>query len=418
MLRNRYRWLVCGLLVLATIINYVDRQVLAMLSASPDFQRITGFGTVEYGYAHSVFQLAYAVALPLVGRLVDRVGTRLGYLIIMAFWSLADMAHALASGARSFFAARFALGLGEAGCFPTNIKTIAEWFPRRERALATGWLNAGASVGALIAPLLVPYIYAHHGWRWCFLLTGLVGFVWMIAWARLAGPPGAHPRVSESERSHILSDRDLPASALGWREILGRRQTWGIVLAKGLTDPIWMFYLAWLPRLLADRHGMTIGTVSWPLAAIYLLSDAGSVAGGWLAGRLIARGNSVAGARRTVMLIAALLPLPMLQAGQATGLPALVALVGLATAAHQAWSSNLFSLASDLFPRTAVARVVGLAGAAGSVGAVLFHAVTGHIVNATGSYQPLLVAAALAYLVAWCALRGLLRPARSRLVAG
>ena len=389
------RWLVCGLLLAAATLNYVDRQVLAILSSLPEFRSITGFGPVEYGYAHALFQLAYAVGLPLSGLLVDRLGTRRGYALIMAAWSLADLAHALARGAGGFFAARFALGISEAGNFPAAVKAIAEHHPPEERAFVTGIFNAGTSLGALAAPLLVPWLYLQFGWRGPFVLTGLVGFVWIAAWARAGAGSLAAPR---------------PAGpAVGWPDLLRDRRTWAIALGKMLTDPIWFFYLAWMPTFLAAKHGIHIGTIGLPLATIYLVSDAGSVGGGWAAGRLMRWGLSVAAARRAVMLVAALLVVPVVVAGDVSSLWGVVALVGLATAAHQAWSSNLFSLASDLFPGGAVGRVVGLAGMAGSLSAAAFAAVVGHMVSDGGGYRILFAIAASAYLVAWVVVRALLR---------
>jgi MFS transporter, ACS family, hexuronate transporter len=389
------RWMVCGLLLAAATLNYVDRQVLAILSSLPEFRSITGFGPIEYGYSHALFQLAYAVGLPLAGVLVDRLGTRWGYVLIMAAWSVADLAHALARGAGGFFAARFALGLGEAGNFPAAVKAIAEHHPPQERAFVTGIFNAGTSLGALAAPLLVPWLYFQFGWRGPFVLTGLVGFVWIAAWARTgAGSPAAPRRAT--------------GQLVRWRDLLRDRRTWAIALGKMLTDPIWFFYLAWLPSFLAARHGIDIRTVGPPLATIYLLSDAGSVGGGWIAGRLMRWGLPIARARSVVMLGAALLAVPVVMAGDVSRLWAVVALVGLATAAHQAWSSNLFSLASDLFPGGAVGRVVGLAGMAGSLSAAVFAAVVGHLVSGGGGYRILFALAASAYLVAWLVLRTLL----------
>jgi ACS family hexuronate transporter-like MFS transporter len=404
--RDRHRWLVCGLLLAAVTLNYLDRQVLAILSSSPEFRAVTGFGPVQYGYAHSMFQAAYALALPLAGWLVDRVGTRAGYTLIMALWSLADMAHALARGTGGFFAARFALGLGEAGAFPSAIKAIAERFPQREVAFATSVCNAGTSLGALAAPLLVPWLYAHLGWRGPFVATGLLGFAWIVAWARLGARPAA------SAPSGPATAPEGAGPRVGWGTLLRQRNTWAIAVGKLLTDPIWFFYLAWLPPFLGARHGIRIDTIGLPLATIYLLSDAGSLCGGWMAGRLMRRGLSAAAARRAVMLAAALLGLPTLAAAGVSHLWGLVALVGLATAAHQAWSANLFSLASDLFPRAAVGRVVGLAGMAGSLGGVVFSALVGHLVAGGGGYRVVFAIASSAYLIAWVAIQLLItRPA-------
>jgi ACS family hexuronate transporter-like MFS transporter len=393
------RWVVCGLLLAAATLNYVDRQVLAILSALPEFRTITGFGPVEYGYAQALFQLAYAAGLPLSGLLVDRLGTRRGYALIMAAWSLADLAHALARGAGGLFAARFALGIGEAGNIPAAVKSIAEHHRPEERAFVTGIFNAGTSLGALAAPLLVPWLYLQLGWRGPFMVTGLLGFIWIAAWLR-AGARFAPPAQSAT------------APAVSWGDLLRDRRTWAIALGKLLTDPIWFFYLAWMPSFLAARHGIDIRTIGLPLATIYLMSDVGSVGGGWAAGRLIRWGLSVAAARRTVMLVAALLVVPVVVGGDISNVWGVVALVGLATAAHQAWSSNLLSLASDLFPSAVVGRVVGVAGMAGSLGAAVYTAVVGHVVSGSGGYRVLFAIAASAYLIAWVVVRALLKASR------
>jgi MFS transporter, ACS family, hexuronate transporter len=400
---DRRRWTMCALLFTAATINYLDRQVLAILSATADFARVTGFGSVEYGYANAVFQTAYALGLPLVGRLVDRFGTRRGFMVVMGGWSLAAMAHALARGPSGFYAARFALGLGEAGNFPTAIKTVAEWFPRRERALATGLLNAGTSAGALAAPLLVPWLYLRWGWRGAFIATGLVGFAWLVAWALLTrrAPPPA------GERDADAGPRAGGHQEWSWGRVLSQRQTWALALGKFLTDPIWFFYLAWLPRFLRDTQGIRIDTLGLPLATIYLLSDVGSVAGGWLAAVLMRRGWPVARTRARLMLLFALMQLPVALSATSGSLWRLVVMVGLATAAHQAWSANLFSLAADHFPLAAVGRVVGFAGMAGSLGAVLLQAAAGHLVEGAGGYRALLLLAGTVYLGAWGVMRAL-----------
>jgi ACS family hexuronate transporter-like MFS transporter len=325
------------------------------------------------------------------------VGVRVGYLWAIAVWSLAEIAHALASGPVAFLAARSLLGLGEAGCFPLAIKAIAERFPASERALATGVFNAGASTGAVVGPLLVPLLYLHLGWRWTFVSTGLLGIVWMPAWAALTGR--APLRRTEVER----------APPLRWAPLLRRRDAWGIVIAKALTDPIWFFYLAWLPPFLNRHHAVGIAGIGAPLATVYVISALGGVAGGALAGLLIRRGWRAQRARQAVMLVCAVSVLPVARAAEVSGLWSLVALGGLATAAHQAWSSNLFTLASDRFPPEAVGRVVGLAGMAAALACIPFHAVVGHIVAGTGSYRALFVLAATVYLVALAVLALLIR---------
>jgi ACS family hexuronate transporter-like MFS transporter len=353
---------------------------------------VTGLDEIGYGYSWSVFMASYAVAQLLAGRLADRVGVRVGYLWTIAVWSLAEIAHALATGPVAFMAARSLLGLGEAGCFPLAIKAIAERFPASERALATGVFNAGASTGAVVGPLVVPLLYLHLGWRWTFIATGLLGVVWMPAWAALTArltSPAVAPR-EEIER---------PAS-LRWAPLLRRRDTWGIVAAKALTDPIWFFYLAWLPPFINRHHAIGIAGIGAPLATVYLISALGGVGGGALAGLLIRRGWTPRRARQSVMLVCAVAVLPVARAAEVSGLWSLVALGGLATAAHQAWSSNLFTLASDRFPPEAVGRVVGLAGMAAALVCIPFHAVVGHVVAGTAGYRALFLLAATVYLLA------------------
>jgi ACS family hexuronate transporter-like MFS transporter len=393
---SRKRWTVCGLLALAALVNYVDRGALGVLTASGDFRRLTGLDEIGYGYSWSLFMASYAVGQLLAGRLADKLGVRLGYLWAIAVWSVAEIAHALATGPVAFLAARSLLGLGEAGCFPLTIKAIAERFPPRERALATGVFNAGASAGAVVGPLLIPLLYLHVGWRGTFIATGLLGLVWMPAWARLTGrsPETGDAPVDARERPSPT----LQSLRLG--PLLRRRDTWAIVIAKALTDPIWFFYLAWLPPFLNRHHAVGIAAIGTPLATVYLVSALGGVAGGALAGRLIRQGWRPLRARLAVMLVCAVAVLPLAHASQVTGLWSLVALGGLATAAHQAWSSNVFTLASDRFPPAAVGRVIGLAGMAAALACIPFHAAIGHLVATTGSYRGLFVVAATVYLLA------------------
>ncbi|MCU0646548.1 MAG: MFS transporter [Gemmatimonadaceae bacterium] len=410
------RWIVCALLFLATTINYIDRQVLGILA--PTLQREIGWSEADYGDIVSWFSLAYALGFLGVGRLIDRIGTRRGFAVAIVTWSAAAMSHALARTTAGFSAARFALGLGESGNFPAAIKVVAEWFPQRERALATGIFNAGSNVGAIVTPLLVPAIVMSAGWRAAFVITGALGFVWLAAWWALYRAPDEQPRLGATERAWITQDRtasDAPvphtaAAHVRWRALLRHRAVWAFVLGKFLTDPIWWFYLYWLPKYLASVHGVTLTGLALPLVVIYLVADVGSVGGGWLSSALLSRGWSLTAARRTAMLVCALAIVPTITLGRASALWPAIALVAVAAAAHQGWSANLFTLTSDLFPSRAVASVVGLGGFAGAIGGVLFQRATGRVLDATGNdYLPIFVICGSAYLLAWMLMR-LLQP--------
>ena len=395
---SRYRWVVCGLVFFATTVNYIDRQVIGILA--PTLQREIGWTEVEYGYIVTAFQAAYAIGLLLVGRLLDVLGTRIGYALALVVWSVAAMAHALARTPFGFGAARFALGLGESGNFPAAIKTMAEWFPRRERALATGIFNAGTNVGAVIAPLAVPWIAVTYGWRWAFILTGAVGLLWLLFWLPMYDHPDRHPRVTPAELALIRSDPDDPAQRIPWLRLLPHRQTWAFAAGKFMTDPIWWFYLYWIPKFLHDKHALSLLKLGPPLVAIYLIADIGSIGGGWLSSTMLRRGVSVNRARKLAMLVCAVCVTPIVFASSVTSMWVAVALVGLAAAAHQGWSANMFTLASDLFPRSAVASVVGLGGMAGAIGGMLIATATGWVLELTGSYRLLFTVAGSAYLVA------------------
>ena len=395
---GHYRWLICALLFFATTINYMDRQVIGILA--PYLQRVIGWNDIQYGYIVTAFQAAYALGLLLMGRLVDRVGTRMGYALSIAVWSLSAMGHALANSVGGFVAARFMLGLGESGNFPAGIKTVAEWFPRKERALATGLFNAGSNVGAVLAPLAVPWIYTRLGWRWSFLFTGFFSATWLVAWLTIYRGPQEHPRLSPGELAYIQSDPTEATGKLSWAWLLPHRQTWGFAAAKFLTDPIWWFYLFWVPSFLHSKHGLTLTQLSGPLIVIYIMADGGSIGGGWLSSRLLKRGWSVNRARKTAMAICALTVVPIVSVSRVDRLWPAVLLIGLAAAAHQGWSCNLFTLASDMFPKRAVASVVGLGGFAGAVGGMLIADGVGHILQMTHSYVVPFLIAGSAYLVA------------------
>src|SRR5262245_27903521 len=426
------RWTICGLLFLAATINYVDRQVIGILK--PTLQQQFGWSEIDYGDIVFAFQFAYAIGYVFAGRLVDRLGTRRGFSLALAVWSLAAMAHAWAvtfGGAAAgvlrltglvypatvagFIAARFALGLGESGNFPAALKTVAEWFPRRERALATGLFNAGTNVGALVTPLFVPWIVYRYGWEWAFIATGALGFGWLVVWWAFYDRPERHRWLGSAERAHILSDANEPPVRWSWTRLVPHRQTWAYTVAKFLTDPIWWVYLFWIPDYFSRVHGLSLGELGPPLVTIYLAADVGSVGGGWLSSSLLRRGFSVNVARKTAMFVCAVAVVPIVAAAQVQNLWGAVALISLAAAAHQGWSANLFTLPSDTFPRAAVGTVVGIGGAAGAVGGMLISKVTGYILEFTGSYLPVFVIAGSVYLVALLAVHLLsptLEPAR------
>jgi ACS family hexuronate transporter-like MFS transporter len=395
---GRFRWVICAVLFIGISKNYMDRQVLGVLKET--LQHDLGWNEIDYGNLVFAFQAAYAVGMLAVGRFIDRAGTRIGYGLAMVFWSLASMAHALCGSLLTFGIARAALGLGESGAFPASIKTVTEWFPQKERALATGIFNAGTNVGAIVTPLIVPWITIHYGWRWAFLITGGIGFLWFLLWMNVYRKPEDHPRCSRAELEHIKSDQEKPTARVPWVRLLGYRQTWAFIIAKFLTDPIWWFYLFWVPGFLQREHGLNLMQVGLPLVLIYLISDAGSVAGGWLSSNFIHRGFSVNAGRKVAMLICAVCVVPIVYAYRAEGLWTTTLLIGLAAAAHQGFSANLFTTASDMFPSHAVASVVGIGGMAGAAGGMLIATIVGHVLQATGSYLIPFFIAGTAYLIA------------------
>ena len=397
---GRYRWVICAMLFFATTINYIDRAVLGILATDKTFVHTIGWNEAEYGYVTTAFQAAYALGLLLVGYLMDRFGTRKGFSFAMIFWSVAAMGHALAHSALTFGMARFALGLGEAGNFPAAIKTVAEWFPRKERALATGIFNSGSNVGAIVAPLVVPFIAINYGWQWAFIITGMIGFIWLAFWLLIYRRPEEHPKLSRSELAYIQSDPSEPITKIPWARLLPHRQTWAFALGKFLTDPVWWVYLFWLPKFLNSNYGLDIGHIGLPLVIIYVAADVGSIGGGWLSGTLIKRGWSVNRARKTAMLVCALAVVPIVFAAKASNLWVAVALISLAASAHQGWSANIFTMVSDMFPRRAVGSVVGIGGMAGAIGGMLISTTVGLILQYTASYFPVFIIAASAYLVA------------------
>lgn len=395
---GHFRWVICALLLFGVTKNYMDRQVLGVLKTT--LQHDLGWNEIDYSNLVFAFQAAYAVGMLVVGRLVDRLGTRLGYAFAMVFWSLASMAHAIGVSFFSFVVARAALGFGEAGVFPASIKTVAEWFPRRERALATGIFNAGTNIGAILTPLIVPWITVTWGWRAAFILTGALGFVWLIFWLMLYRPPELHPRVSKAELDYIASDRPAKMSQIEWKKLIPHRETWAFAAGKFTIDPIWWFLLFWIPDFLQRTHGLKLMQIGLPIMVIYLLADVGSIAGGWLSSSMIQRGKSVNLSRKFAMLFCAIFAIPILFAYRVEGLWSAVFLIGLTAAAHQGFSANLFTLTSDLFPAQAVGSVTGIGGMAGAVGGMLMAKIVGYILQWTGSYRIPFLIAASAYLIA------------------
>jgi len=408
---SHFRWTICALLFFATSISYVDRQVLSILA--PELQRSIGWNEIDYGYIVTVFQGAYAVGLLLVGRLMDRIGTRRGFRLIMTVWSIAAMLHALAGSALGFGIARGLLGFEEAGNFPAAIKTVSEWFPKQERALATGIFNAGSNVGAIAAPLIVPWIALTWGWRWAFLATGALGFAWLALWVAFYRTPDESPHVTIAELAYIRGDSPNPASTASWGQLLPLRNTWAIAFARFMTEPVWWFFLFWLPKLLSSRFGVTLAGMGPPLVVIYLVADVGSVGGGWASSFLIRLGWSVSAARRTAMLICAVCVVPVFSAARTSHMWVAVGLIGLAAAAHQGWSANLYTMVSDLFPSQAVAAVVGITGLCGAIGGMLLSSTAGHLLQRANDYQSLLFAAAAAYLITLAGVQLLAKPDRS-----
>jgi ACS family hexuronate transporter-like MFS transporter len=408
---GRYRWLICALLFLATTVNYIDRQVLALIKSTLDTE--LGWTNAQYGAANSWFQGAYAVSLFVFGWFIDRFGVKVGYAVSIAAWSLAAAAHALVGSARGFMVARAGLGLGEGGNFPSSIKAVANWFPRRERAFATSLFNSGANVGAIVAPAIIPPIAAAWGWRAAFVFMGIIGFGWLLLWLPFYDDPDKSKRLSRDELDLIRSDSAAEAAgerSMSWGALLGYRQAWSFIVAKFLTDPVWWFFLIWLPDYFKKKWGLDIKSSWVHLVTIYAIITVLSIAGGWITGHLARRGWSVTRARKTGMFIFACCVLPIFFVTSVGPWPA-VLLIGIAGAAHQAWSANLFTTTSDMFPRRAVASLVGVGGMAGSVGGFFFPRFAGSLLDRLGAsgYAILFAICGSAYLVAF-ALNHLLAP--------
>lgn len=398
---GRYRWVICALLFAATAINYVDRQMIGVLE--PDYLR-KEFHWTPGDYAQIVFyfQLAYAIGYLGFGKVVDWIGARLGYAAAVAVWTLFHVLHGGVHSMTQFALARFGLGIGESGNFPAGVKAVTEWFPQKERALAIGVFNAGSNVGAILTPLVVPAIAIAYGWRMAFVVTGILGVLWVIAWLALYREPHHHERVSAAELAYIRQDVvDPPVEVKGlWPKLLTKRETWAFALGKFFIDPIWWFYLFWLPSYLHDKYHLNLVGFGLPIAAIYLLSDAGSVAGGWLSGRMIRAGATPNRARKLTMLICALAILPVVLSQFIDSIWINVLIIGIAAAGHQAFSANLYTVPSDTFPRFAVGSVIGIGGTLGAIGGMVFSLYIGKILDSLGTYAPIFAVAGGSYFVA------------------
>ena len=408
---GRYRWVICAMLFAATSINYVDRQIIGVLK--PTLQLEFGWSEASYGDVVFWFQAAYAVGYLGFGRVIDKIGARLGYAAAVSLWTAAHIAHALVSSVGGLIAVRFALGLGESGNFPAGLKAIAEWFPKQERALATGIFVAGTNVGAIITPLIVPFITYRWGWRAAFIVTGSFSLIWLVLWLKIYRRPQEHSKVSAGELAFINSDSsanpDAPRGVtnMTWRTLMRVPETWAYALARFLIDPVWWMFLFWLPDFFAKRYNLDLEHFGPPLVVVYLVSDVGSISGGWLSSRLIRLGYTVNRARKLTMLLAAVLVMPVMLAVHADNLWLAVAIVGVATAGHQAFSATLYTFPSDVFPKRAVGTVVGIGGTAGAIGGMLMAKYAGWVLDGIGSYTPIFIVAGTVYSLALISLHAL-----------
>lgn len=406
-LPTRYRWQMTALLFVATTINYLDRQVISLLK--PTLERVFEWTETDYSHIVMAFQGAYALSFVTFGWGIDRIGAKVGYSLSVFVWSIGAMLHAVASSTFSFGVFRALLGLGEGGNFPASIKTVTEWFPQKERAFATGIFNSGTNIGAVIAPLMVPWILGQYGWQAAFLITGAIGFIWLFFWWTYYEIPSRHKKISPEELAYVneAPQTDAVEPPFKWLDLLKHSHTWAFIMGKLFTDPVWWFFLFWLPSFLASTFQIDLTKPSLPLILVYSSATIGSVGGGYISGYFLRKGWSVNRARKTAMLVFALCVVPIIAIPFATSLWQVIGLLGLAVAAHQAWSANLFTLVSDLFPKKAVSSVVGMGGMAGSVGGLLFPILVGFLLDtykamgsiATG-YNILFFLCGCAYLVA------------------
>lgn len=404
---GNYRWRVVVLLFFATTINYIDRQILGMLK--PFIGAELDISEAGYGYIVSAFQAAYAIGLLFVGVIIDKFGTKISYAVAVIVWSLAGCLHAAVRSAFGFGIMRFFLGIGESANFPAAIKSTAEWFPKKERALATGLFNSGANMGAILAPVIVSVITVAYGWRWAFIVTGLLGFVWVIFWLIYYKLPQNTPGLSKKEYDYIHSDeednRDVNEKQLSWTTLLRKRESAGICLARFICDWVWWFFLFWTPDFLNKTYGVDIKEMVMPLIIIYTFAAFGGVAGGAVSTTLISRGKSVGFSRKAALLLCACSVIPVVFIPVLNSLWIAVGFIALAAFAHQGWASNIYTVVSDYFPKRAVGSMTGLAGFSGSVGGILAAILVGQILDITQSYFLIFVIAGFAYVAAFFVLQ-------------
>lgn len=406
---KKIRYGILALLFFGTTINYIDRQVIGLLK--PTLEKEFNWTETDYSNIVMAFSAAYAIGLLGFGRWIDKIGTKLGYAVSVFFWSLAAVGHAFAKSTFGFGIARAALGVAEAGNFPAAIKSVAEWFPKKERALATGIFNSGANVGAVVAPIMVPAILGLYGWQEAFIITGALGFIWLFFWWRYYEIPVKHKKISKEEFDYIHSDNEIVSETeapIKWIELFKIKQTWAFVFGKLLTDPVWWFFLFWLPSYFAETFNLDLKKPSLPLVIVYTATTIGSIGGGYLSSYLIKKGWNVQKARKTTMFIIAICVMPIMLAQFTQNIWVAVSLISLAAAAHQAWSANIFTTVSDYFPKKDISSVVGIGGMAGSVGGILFPLTIGIILdhfkllgNITAGYNIIFIMCGSAYLLAW-----------------
>lgn len=408
---GNYRWVVCSLLFFATTINYLDRQVVGLLK--PVLEKEFNWTETDYSHIVMAFTASYALGLLLFGRLIDKIGSKIGYTVSITIWSIAAMLHAAVKSTLGFAIARTGLGIGESGNFPAAIKTVTEWFPKKERALATGFFDSGSNIGACVAPILIPWILGMYGWQEAFLITGALGFIWLVAWRIFYEVPAKHKKISQEELAYINSDKEdaiAPdqASHVSWIKLFSLKQTWAFIIGKFFTDPIWYFFLFWLPSYFSSTFHLDLKKPSLPLVVVYTATTIGAIGGGYLSSYLIKKGWLVYKSRKMVLLLSAFCVLPIILARYTTDMWTVIALISLAVAGNSAWSANIYTIVSDMLPKKAVSSVIGIGGMAGAIGGVIFPVFIGFILdyykginNIVAGYNIIFLICSLSFLISW-----------------